>query len=143
MAMRENVVIVEGNLTRDPEAKTLPSGTTLAEFGLAQNEGWTDSQGERQERTNFYDVTVWNGQSENVVESLSSGDRVVIVGRLKLDQWENDAGEKRSKLRITADSVSVCLRWATVESVTRVKRGSAAPSSSGPSDTDKYADEDF
>jgi single-strand DNA-binding protein len=110
-----------GNVTREPELKFLPSGVPLCEFGMAINtrrkEGdkWVDGDPE------FYDVTCWREMAENVAESISKGMRVVVLGRLNFRTWENDAGEKRSKISVNADEVSPSLRWATVQ-VTRTER---------------------
>ncbi len=114
MGARDNVVTVEGNLTRTPELRFTQAGKPLADFGIAHNEVYTDSQGERQESTSFFDVTVWGEMAENVAGCLEKGDRVRVTGRLKFRQWENGEGEKRSKVDITADDVAVSLRWATV-----------------------------
>lgn len=114
-------VTLIGNAVREPELKFLPSGVALCELGIAVNtrrkEGdrWVDGDPE------FYDVTCWREMAENVAESIEKGTRVVVVGKLNFRTWENDQGEKRSKISITADEVSPSLRWATVQ-VSRVER---------------------
>ena len=100
-----NRVILVGHLTRDPEVKTLQSGTTVANFGLAINEHYKDKNGDKKESTTFVDIEVWKRQAENCGEYLSKGSAVLIDGKLKLDQWENSKGQKRSKHKITAMSV--------------------------------------
>ena len=96
-----NKVILMGNLTRDPEMKYLPSGTAVANFGIAMSEKYTDKQsGEQRENVCFVDVEAWDRQAEIVNEYLSKGSPVFLEGALKLDSWETPEGEKRSKLRV-------------------------------------------
>ncbi|MEM6656356.1 MAG: single-stranded DNA-binding protein [Planctomycetota bacterium] len=100
-----NRVILVGNLTRDPELRYIPSGTAVAEIGLAvndrvkKNDQWVDE-------TTFVDVTLWARTAEVANEYLSKGSPVLIEGRLKFDQWEKD-GQKRSKLRVVADKMQM------------------------------------
>jgi single-strand DNA-binding protein len=112
----DNTVTIVGNLTRDPELRFTPSGQATATFGVAVNRVWTDRQSqERKEATSFLDVVCWGQLAENAAQSLTRGTRVVVSGRLDQRSWENQEGEKRSKIEITADEVSPSLRWATVE----------------------------
>ena len=106
MAASLNKVLLMGNLTRDPEVKYLPSGTSVCDLGLAVNERYKDSQsGEWKEKATFIDVTVWGRSAENAGKYLSKGRPVLIEGRLQLDQWDGPQGEKRSKLKVVAESV--------------------------------------
>ena len=101
-----NKVFLMGNLTRDPELRYIPSGTAVADLGLAINERYKDrDSGEWREKPVFVDVTVWRRQAETCSEYLSKGSPVMIEGRLQLDQWENSEGQKRSKLKVLADRV--------------------------------------
>ena len=98
-----NRVILMGNLTRDPELKFLPSGNSVANFGIAVSERYTDRQsGEQKENVCFVDVAAWGRQAEIVNEYLSKGSPVFIEGALKFDSWETDDGSKRNKLSVTA-----------------------------------------
>lgn len=97
-----NRVFLAGNLTRDPEVRYTPSGRAVADLGLAVSESYRNKSGEMVESTCFVDVEVWGRQAETSGEYLSKGSPVLIEGRLKLDQWENQQGEKRSKLRVNA-----------------------------------------
>ncbi len=100
-----NRVILVGNLTRDPELRYIPSGTAVAEVGLAVNDRvkkgdqWVDE-------TTFVDVTLWARTAEVANQYLNKGSSVLIEGRLKLDSWEKD-GQKRSKLRVIADKMQM------------------------------------
>jgi single-strand DNA-binding protein len=99
-----NKVILMGNLTRDVEIRYIPSGTAVAEVGLAVNDRRKNASGEWVDETTFVDVTLWGRQAEVAGEYLSKGSPVLIGGRLKLDQWEKD-GQKRSKLRVVAENM--------------------------------------
>ena len=100
-----NRVILMGNLTRDPEVRFVPSGRAVADLGLAVNEKYKNSEGDFVERTDFFDITVWGPQGENCGKYLEKGRPVLVEGRLRLDTWENDQGEKRSKVKVIADRV--------------------------------------
>ncbi|MFP6906922.1 MAG: single-stranded DNA-binding protein [Verrucomicrobiota bacterium] len=100
-----NRVILMGNLTRDPEVRYVPSGRPVADLGLAVNEKYKNSEGDLVERTDFFDITVWGPQGENCGKYLKKGRPVLVEGRLRLDTWENDQGEKRSKVKVIADRV--------------------------------------
>ena len=98
-----NRVILMGNLTRDPELKFLPSGNSVANFGIAVSERYTDRQsGEQKENVCFVDVAAWGRQAEIVNEYLTKGSPIFIEGALKFDSWETDDGSKRNKLSVTA-----------------------------------------
>jgi len=100
-----NRVFLMGNLTRDPEVRYTPSGTAVGDLGLAVNENYKNKAGETVESTVFVDVEVWARQAETCAEYLYKGSPVFVEGRLKLDQWTNQQGEKRSKLRVRAERV--------------------------------------
>lgn len=117
-----NSVTVIGNLTREPELRYTPSGAAVVKFGLAVNRSYNNRNGDRVEQTDFFDVTAWRDLGENVAESLTVGNRVIVTGRLQQDRWENDGGEKRSKIFIVADEIGPSLRWATA-SITKTTRG--------------------
>ncbi len=96
-----NKVILMGNLTRDPEMKYLPSGTAVANFGLAMSERYIDRQsGEQKENVCFVDVEAWDKQAELVNEYLSKGSPIFIEGTLKFESWETEDGTKRNKLKV-------------------------------------------
>jgi single-strand DNA-binding protein len=100
-----NRVYLMGNLTRDPELRHTPSGTAVSDLGLAVSERFTDKSGEAVETVCFADVVVWGRQAEACREYLSKGSLVLVEGRLQLDQWETESGEKRSRLRVRAGRV--------------------------------------
>ena len=120
-----NKVILMGNLTRDPELRFTPGGAPVASFGLAWNR--RDQNGE--DVTSFFDVTCWRDLAENVAESITKGSRVIVYGRLDQRSWENQDGERRSKVEIVADDVAPSLKWATAELTRNEFRGDGATSS--------------
>jgi len=101
----DNRVILMGNLTRDIDLKYTQSGMAVTEIGLAVNER-VKKNGEWVDEAVFVDVTLWGRTAEVAGEYLSKGSSVLIEGRLRLDQWEQD-GQKRSKLRVTADRMQM------------------------------------
>jgi single-strand DNA-binding protein len=100
-----NRVMLIGNLTRDPDVKVLPSGSTIAEFGLAINRSWTQD-GVKKEEATFIDVVMFGKVGEIAGKWLRKGKPVYVEGRLKLEQWEKD-GEKRSKLRVVGEMMQM------------------------------------
>lgn len=101
-----NKVMLIGNLTRDPEVRQTPKGTSVADLGIAVNRVFTTDSGERQEEVTFVDVTVWARNAENAGKYLSKGRPVFVEGRLQLDSWEDkESGQNRQKLRVVADRV--------------------------------------
>lgn len=101
-----NKVFLAGHLTRDPEVRFTPSGMAVADIGLAVNESYKDTAtNEWKEKPVFVDVVVWGKQAQSAGEYLSKGSPVLIEGRLQLDQWETQQGEKRSKMRVNAQRV--------------------------------------
>lgn len=102
-----NQVHLMGNLTRDVETKQTPSGTLVAQFGLAMNRKFRDSKTNAlRDETTFVDIDVWGKQAENAAKYLSKGRPVFIEGRLKLDQWvDKTTGQKRQKLHVVAERI--------------------------------------
>jgi len=101
-----NSVIVIGNLTRDPELKATPSGTSVCSLRIAVNDQVKDqSSGEWVEKANFFTVDVFGRQAETCAQYLSRGRQVAVSGRLRWRQWETQDGQKREAVSIAADRV--------------------------------------
>lgn len=125
MARNENFVSITGNATRDPEMKFLPSGVAVTEFGMAYNprvrlDDGTYDNGEPM----FFDVVTWRGLAENVAASIVTGQRITVTGSLRYEAWTNDEGEKRSKVKITADMVGVDHLFGTTSYTKTAGKGS-------------------
>ena len=120
----DNTVTVVGNVTRDPELRFTPNGAAVASFGLAWNRKTQDGE----ESVSFFDVTCWRQLAENVSDSLTKGSRVVVYGRHDQRSWENQDGDRRSKVELIADEVAPSLRWATVELTRNEFKGDGAQS---------------
>ncbi|MGH7133624.1 MAG: single-stranded DNA-binding protein [Phycisphaerales bacterium] len=105
MAGSFNQVILMGNLTRDVELKFTPSNKAVAKIGLAVNERWTTPEGEKKESVTFVDCEAWGKTAEIMGKYLAKGRPVFIVGRLKLDTWQDkESGQNRSKMKVVIES---------------------------------------
>jgi single-strand DNA-binding protein len=102
-----NVVAITGNLTRDPELRSTPNGTSVCKLRVAVNSRRKDGQtGEWIDKPNYFDVTVWGAQGENCANYLSKGRPVAVEGRLEWREWEaQDGSGKRQAVEIIANSV--------------------------------------
>ena len=101
-----NRVVLTGNLTAEPELRSLPSGTSVCKLRVACNTRRKDSaSGEYVDKPNYFDVTVWGAQGENCARFLSKGRPVAVDGRLEWREWEDKEGGKRQAVDIIADSV--------------------------------------
>jgi single-strand DNA-binding protein len=117
-----NATTLSGNLTRDPEINYTKEGQPNATFGLAVNRRWQVRGSDAwEEATSFFDVVCWRELAENVALSLVKGARVIVSGRLEQHSWATDAGDRRSRVEITADEVGPSLRFATAE-ISRTQR---------------------
>ena len=99
-----NKALIIGNLTRDPELRSLPSGIQVATFGVATNRVWKDKDGARQENTDFHNVVVFGRQAETTAQYLKKGSMVLVEGRMQTRSWDAD-GVKKYRTEIVADRV--------------------------------------
>ncbi|MGJ3243543.1 MAG: single-stranded DNA-binding protein [Opitutales bacterium] len=99
-----NKVILMGNLTRDPEMRMTPSGLAICKIGLAVNRRYTTKDGEQREETTFVDIDAFGRQAEVMAKYAQKGTSMLVEGRLRLDQWETNSGEKRSKLNVVCEN---------------------------------------
>lgn len=102
-----NRVLLIGRLTKNPEIRFLPSGMQVSTFTLAVNRNYKDKSGQWQEETYFFDVEAYGGLAERIGKQLSKGYQICLEGSLRQDKWETPAGEKRSKVKIVADRISL------------------------------------
>lgn len=99
-----NKALVEGNLTRDPEMKALPSGQNVTSFSVATNRKYKDKDGKLQEEVDFHNIVVFGRQAETVNQYLKKGSGAFVEGRLQTRSWEKD-GQKQYRTEIVADRV--------------------------------------
>jgi single-strand DNA-binding protein len=137
-ASNVNVVVITGNLTRDPELRSTPGGTSVCKLRVAvnsrrkENDNWVD-------KPNFFDVTVWGAQGENCANYLAKGRPVAIEGRLDWREWEKD-GVKRQTVEIIANSVQFLgSRDGSGNGGGGGEGGGFTPSSDVPADSSDFA----
>jgi single-strand DNA-binding protein len=102
-----NRVILVGNLTRDIELRYTPSGTAICTTGIAVNHKFKKQDGSQSEETMFIDITLFGRTAEIANQYLKKGSKVLVEGRLKLDSWSDQNGQKRSKHTITVDALKM------------------------------------
>ena len=124
-----NKVILVGNLGRDPEVRSTPSGQPVASFSLATNRRWRDRDGNRQEQTEWHNIVCWGRQAEVAGQYLTKGKQIYVEGRLQTRSWDDkQTGEKKYRTEIICDNFQML-----------GSRGdSYSPEPSGPPATDTY-----
>jgi len=100
-----NKVMLIGHLGRDPEVRSLPSGTSVANFSLATSENWKNKEGKPEERTEWHRIVVFGKQAEICKEYLSKGRQVYLEGRLQTKEWQDKEGQKRTTTEIIAHKI--------------------------------------
>ena len=100
-----NRVVLTGNLTRDPELRNTPSGTSVCSLRLAVNTRRKDAQGQWIDKPNYFDITVWGAQGENCAQYLAKGRPVAVDGRLEWREFTDKEGNNRQAIDVVADSV--------------------------------------
>lgn len=119
--MAQSDVTLIGNVTNDPELKFTAQGAARLGFSIAVNHYWTDADGEKQERTSFFNVTAWRYLAEDAASVLEKGVGVIVQGRLEQRTWDDDEGNKRSTIDVLANNIGLQVR--SVESFERKRRG--------------------
>ncbi len=100
-----NKVMLIGNLGRDPEVRSTPSGQPVANFTLATSRRWKDKNGQRQEQTEWHNIVVWGKQAEIAGQYLTKGKQIFLEGRLQTRSWEDrQSGEKRYRTEVVCDN---------------------------------------
>jgi single-strand DNA-binding protein len=144
-----NKAIIIGNLTRDPELKSLPSGHPVATFSVATNRVWKDKDGNKQENVDYHNIVVFGRQAETTSQYLKKGSSALIEGRIQTRSWEGQDGVKKYMTEIVADRVQFGPRrdGAGGGSQTSSNTGSVASQPSSPTkekiDTIEYPEEDI
>ncbi len=141
-----NKAIIIGNLTRDPELKSLPSGIKVCSFSLATNRVWKDKNGAKQESSDYHNVVVFGRQAETVAQYMKKGSSMLVEGRIQTRSWDDKGtGEKKYRTEIVADRTQFGPKGgATSGAGTRSGEGDA-PKAQGPDDMDsiEYPEEDI
>lgn len=99
-----NKAIIIGNITKDPELKSLPSGIKVCSFSVATNRVWKDNNGQKQESVDFHNIIVFGKQAENTATYMKKGSQIAIEGRLQTRSWDKD-GQKMYRTEIVAENV--------------------------------------
>jgi single-strand DNA-binding protein len=100
-----NKAIIYGNITRDPELKSLPSGTQVCEFGVATNRVWKDKNGAKQESVDYHNIVIFGRQGELVKQYLHKGSGIFLEGRIQTRSWDAQDGTKKYRTEIVADRI--------------------------------------
>ncbi|MEK9154197.1 MAG: single-stranded DNA-binding protein [Patescibacteria group bacterium] len=101
-----NKAILFGNLTRDPEIRSLPSGMNVCNFSIATNRAYKDRDGKKQEQTDFHNVVVFGRQADTVAQYMKKGSSVFVEGRIQTRSWDDKtSGEKKYRTEVVADRV--------------------------------------
>lgn len=143
-----NKVILLGNLTRDPEVRTTQSGLSICKLGLAVSRKFSTKDGEQREETAFVDIDAFGKPADTISRYLKKGSPLMVEGRLRLDQWETNEGQKRSKLGVVLETFQFIPTGnrggndsAGYENSSPPKRESAPSASSGSGDNDSLDDD--
>ncbi|HET7839216.1 MAG TPA: single-stranded DNA-binding protein [Rectinemataceae bacterium] len=100
-----NSILLEGNLVRDPESKTLPTGTEVCTFAIAADRFYKQAEGELENEVSYFDVEAWSKLGSACAQNLKKGRGVRVVGRLKQDRWTDQTGKTKSRVKIVAEHV--------------------------------------
>lgn len=127
--MSGSPVTLVGNVTADPELKFLSNGTAKLAFSIAVNHFWSNADGEKQEKTSFFNIVAWRNLAEDTANVLQKGVGVIVTGRLEQRSWDDEAtGAKRSVVEVVADDVAIRAR--SIESYVRKQNNTSAPQGS-------------
>lgn len=142
-----NKAIVIGNLTRDPELRSLPSGIKVCTFSLATNRVWKDKNGAKQESADYHNVVVFGRQAETVAQYMKKGSSMLVEGRMQTRSWDDKtSGEKKYRTEIVADRTQFGPKGSSTGGNTSTSSaGSKAPASEGGGEVDtiEYPEEDI
>jgi single-strand DNA-binding protein len=122
--MADTHVTLVGNLTDDPEVRFTPAGTQVGSFRLAVTPRVREGDQWKNGETSYFTVTCWRDLASHAADSLSKGDRALVIGRLKTRAWETPEGERRSVVEVEADEVGPSLKWATTTPQRAARSGS-------------------
>jgi len=102
-----NKIFILGNVARDPESRSTPSGQTVANFSVATNRMWTDGQGQKQKKAEFHNIVAWGKLGEICAQYLQKGKLVFIEGRVETRSWDAPDGTKKYKTEVIAETMQM------------------------------------
>lgn len=138
--MSFNKIILVGNLGRDPELRYTPQGTPVCSFTMATNERRKDKNGEMQDQTTWFKVTLWGRQAETASQYLTKGRPVYIEGRLRVEEWTDRDGKPRHTLEVNATDMQF-IGGARSEEPS-MERAAAAPASTASTEQANFPEDD-
>ncbi len=139
-----NKATIIGNLTRDPELKTLPSGMKITSFSLATNRVWKDAAGAKKEAVDYHNIVVFGRQAETSAQYLKKGSQAMVEGRLQTQSWDDaTSGKKMYRTEIVADRVQFGSRSQGVANMTPQAENPVAATAAPEMDTIEYPEEDI
>jgi len=103
--MNLNKAMIIGNLTRDPEMRTTPSGQNVTSFSIATSLTWTDNSGQQQKKTEFHNIVAWRKLAEICAQYLKKGSKVYAEGRLQTTDWTGQDGVKKYRTEIVLENM--------------------------------------
>lgn len=134
--MNVNKVLLVGNLTRDPEMRSLPSGQPVVNFGVATNRVWKDKEGQKQQQADFHNVVAFGKLAETINQYMKKGNMMFVEGRLTTRNWEAQDGTKRSRTEIIAENIQFGPRSAPGGAFSQGSGGGAETRQSPPPQED-------
>lgn len=140
-----NKAILIGNLTRDPEIRSLPSGVKVCSFSLATNRVWKDKNGARQESADYHNIVVFGRQAETVAQYMKKGSSILVEGRMQTRSWDDKtSGEKKYRTEVIADRTQFGPKSSNTGGFTQSKVGGNT-STKNPEEVDviEYPEEDI
>ncbi|MBU1102120.1 single-stranded DNA-binding protein [Patescibacteria group bacterium] len=129
--MNFNKAIILGNLTRDPELRTLPSGQSVVNFGIATNRFYTDKNGGKQQSVEFHNIVAFGKLADICSRYLSKGKMVLVEGRLQTRSWQGQDGLKRYRTEIIMENMQLGPRGAAGEGGPSAPEPVAQPAAAG------------
>ena len=141
-----NKAILIGNLTRDPELRSLPSGVKVCSFSLATNRVWKDKNGARQESADYHNVVVFGRQAETVAQYMKKGSSILVEGRMQTRSWDDKtSGEKKYRTEVIADRTQFGPKGASGGNGTGSNQNKGEQAKSAPSEVEtiEYPEEDI
>jgi single-strand DNA-binding protein len=138
-----NKAIVIGNLTRDPELRSLPSGIQVTSFSLATNRVWKDKNGAKQESADYHNIVVFGRQAETANQYLRKGSSVLVEGRMQTRSWDAADGTKKYRTEIVADRVQFGPRREGNGAAASTPAGKEGKEDVPPLDTIEYPEENI